>query len=158
MKKIQVTKDSGMETTEDSIYRQLLFRYMPYWPLFLILVFLGAAGAYVYLKTTIPIYETSASILIKDEKKGSDESKIMESLNLLGTKKIVENEIEVIHSRAILTEVVKNLRLYAPIFEKDRFVSRPAFTSSPVVFDILQPDSIIPTKEIPFVFNTPTAV
>src|ERR1700710_1585917 len=115
MKKIHVTKDTGIRATdenEENLLRQLMFRYLPYWPLFLVLFFFGICAAYFYLKTVIPVYEISASILIKDEKKGSDDSKLMESLNLISSKKIVENEIEVIHSRTILSEVVKNLNLY----------------------------------------------
>ena len=137
MKKIQVTKGAGIETTDEnekSMFMQLAFRYLPYWPLFLILMVLGAGAGYYYTKTIVPVYEISASILIKDEKKGTDESKIMESFDLLNAKKIVENEIEVIHSRTILAEVIKDLHLYAPVFEKDRFALKPAFTSSPVLF------------------------
>jgi tyrosine-protein kinase Etk/Wzc len=160
MKKIQVTKDTGIETTEEHVFRQLLFRYLPYWPLFLVLILMGVGGAYFYLRIAVPVYEISASILIKDETKGSDESKIMESLNLLDAKKIVENEIEVIHSRTILTEVVKDLRLYAPLFEQNAFVSRPAYISSPVIVELQQPDSLIQQPdslnkpgEIPFTFS-----
>jgi len=154
MKKIQVTKDAGIETTEveENLFRQQIFRYLPYWPLFLVLITLGATAAYFYLKAAIPVYETSASILIKDEKKGSDESKIMESLNQIGAKKIVENEIEVIHSRTILTEVAIDLHLYAPIFERDRFASRPAYITSPVIVELQQPDLLMQSEEIPFVY------
>jgi tyrosine-protein kinase Etk/Wzc len=159
MKKIQITKDTGIETTEENeenLSHQLLFRYLPYWPLFLVLILLGASAAYIYVKTVVPVYEISASILIKDEKKGSDESKIMESFDLLGAKKIVENEIEVIHSRTILTEVIKDLHLYAPIFEKDGLVSRPAYISSPIIVELQEPNSLIQTEEIPFVFSLET--
>jgi tyrosine-protein kinase Etk/Wzc len=156
MKKIQVTKDAGIETTEEAeqnLFQQLSFRYFPYWPLFLILILMGAASAYIYLKTIVPLYETSASILIKDEKKGLDESKITESFDLIGAKKIVENEIEVIRSRTILTDVIKDLNLYAPIFEKDRFISKSAYVTSPIIIELQQPDSLIQTEKIPFVFS-----
>src|SRR5665213_2380816 len=142
MKKIQVTKDTGIETREEDVFSELIFRYRPYWPLFLILLLLCGGAAYFYLTIAVPVYETSASILIKDETKGSDESKLMESLNQIGAKKIVENEIEVIHSRTILTEVVKDLGLYAPEFEKDRFISRPAYITSPIIAEFRYPDSI----------------
>ena len=36
------------------------------------------------------------TIIIKDEKKGNEDSKIMESLDIISSKKIVENEIEII--------------------------------------------------------------
>ena len=156
MKKIHVTKDAGIRATdenEENLLRQLTFRYLPYWPLFLILFLLGICAAYFYLKTVIPVYEISASILIKDEKKGSDDSKLMESLDLISSKKIVENEIEVIHSRTILSEVVKNLNLYAPLFEKGQFTSRPAYITSPIIVELRQPDSITPVKKVQFIYS-----
>ena len=54
MKKIQVTKDTGIETTEENVFRQLLFRFLPYWPLFLVLLLLGGGAAYFYLKIAVP--------------------------------------------------------------------------------------------------------
>lgn len=153
MKKIQVTKDAGIETTQENMFRHLLLRYLPYWPLFLVLGLLGAGAAYLYLKWATPIYEVTASILIKDEKKGSDESKIMESLNQIDAKKIVENEIEIINSRTIATEVVKGLHLYAPLFEKGRFKSRSAYLTSPVILELQQPDSLTKTKEVFYSFS-----
>jgi tyrosine-protein kinase Etk/Wzc len=156
MKKIQVTKGAGIETTDENeknMFMQLVSRYLPYWPLFLALGLLGGGVGYYYTKTIVPVYEISASILIKDEKKGTDESKIMESFDLLNAKKIVENEIEVIHSRTILTAVIKDLHLYAPVFEKDRFALKPAYTSSPVLFEVLYPDSLVATQPIPFSFS-----
>src|SRR5215211_4835942 len=88
---------------------QVWSRYIVYWPLYLLFFFLSAASAWLYLRYTTPLYQASARILIKDEKKGAEDSKAMESLNLLTTKKISENEMEVIQSRTIVNEVVRNL-------------------------------------------------
>jgi uncharacterized protein involved in exopolysaccharide biosynthesis len=95
---IKVTKKSGIQQ-DGNIVQQLLFRYLPYWPLFLIMLILGATAGFLFIRYSIPVYETSASVLIKDERKGTDDSKVIESLNLFGSKKIVENEIEMIRSR-----------------------------------------------------------
>ncbi len=56
-------------TTKENIVKQLLFKYSPYWPLFLLFMFLGVAGAWLYLRYQNPVYESTATILIKDEKK-----------------------------------------------------------------------------------------
>ena len=37
-----------------------------------------------------------------DEKKGNDDSKLMESINMINAKKIIENEIEVLHDSQLL--------------------------------------------------------
>src|SRR5215468_2849000 len=109
------------EEKDSNLLNFIRFRFLPYWPLFGFLLLVAAAGAYVYWKLSPPAYEASADLLIKDEKKGSDDSKIVESLNLLTTKKTVEDEMEVLQSQTIMKEVVRNLYLYAPIVEKGRF-------------------------------------
>ncbi len=121
------------EDKESNFTSSFIFRFLPYWPLFLILILASFAGAWFYLKFTVPVYETNARILIKDEKKGSEDSKTLESLDLISPKKIVDNEVEVIQSKALLSEVVKNLNLYAPVSEEKRFNSISAYTTSPII-------------------------
>ncbi|MEO5682388.1 MAG: polysaccharide biosynthesis tyrosine autokinase [Chitinophagaceae bacterium] len=154
MKKMQVSANNGFETAENNLFQQLFFRYWPYWPLFVILMICGLGTAYLYLRTTTPMYESSATILIKDEKKGLDDSKFVESLNPLNAKKIVENETEIMRSRALLSEVVKELFLYAPISEKNGFITKSAYTSSPIVVELKNPDSLTELKPTVFTWSS----
>src|ERR1700730_17720765 len=103
---MQVTHNKGIEDKDDNLVNNLLFRYLPYWPLFLILLIFFGAIAWAYLRYADPVFETSASIIVKDEKKGVDVANLMEQLDLFGSKKLVENEIEVIQSRMLMREVV----------------------------------------------------
>src|ERR1700687_5565095 len=113
MKKAQpIAADTGNE----KFFQQLAIKYLPYWPFFLILLVISLGLAFAYLQIATPVYESSASILIKDEKKGQEDSKMEELLNLFGTKKIVENELEIIRSNEVIADVVTKLRLYAPIY------------------------------------------
>ena len=153
MKKMKVSANNGIEAAENSFFQQLFFRYWPYWPLFLILILLGLGAGYLYLRTTAPMFESTATLLIKDEKKGLDDSKIMESLNPLSSKKIVENETEIIRSRAILSEVVNELYLYAPVFEKGELITKSAYASSPVSVELKYPDSLVEVKHIVFTWS-----
>ena len=111
---IKVTKKSGIQQ-DGNIVQQLLFRYLPYWPLFVVMLILGVAAAYLYIRYAVPVYQANASILIKDEKKGVNDSKVVDQMNLFGSNKIVENEIEMIRSRGLLKNVVEKLNLYAPV-------------------------------------------
>jgi tyrosine-protein kinase Etk/Wzc len=149
---IKVTKKSGIQQ-DGNIVQQLLFRYLPYWPLFLIMLILGATAGFLFIRYSIPVYETSASVLIKDERKGTDDSKVIESLNLFGSKKIVENEIEMIRSRDLLKKVVKNLRLYAPVYEEGKVNVIPAFTKTPVLLEVRTPDSMSSSGKMYFSFD-----
>lgn len=140
---MKVTQKNGLDQSEKNVFGQLWFKYFPYWPLFLILLTVALTGAWFYVRyKTNPYYEATASILIKDEKKGQDEAKMLESLNQLSAKKIIENEIEVIKSRQLLTEVAKKLHLYAPVYEKGRIKPATAYTTSPVIVQAQNPDSL----------------
>src|SRR5690349_13166954 len=131
---MQTNKKTGGET---NIVSLAINWYLPYWPLFLILIVVGLAGAWSYLKFyATPVYETYATIMVKDEKKGVDESGSLEALQIYPTKNIVENETEVIHSRKLMEKVVEQLQLYAPVFEaagnKGKINATSAYTSSPI--------------------------
>ncbi len=138
---------------DTNLFQETLNKYLPYWPLFLFTLLLSLLCAWVYMRYTIPIYESSATILIKDEKKGLDESKILEAMNMFGSKKIVENEIEVIRSRSLAKEVVKSLGLYAPVTEEGRLVDRSAYLLSPITIQHAQPDSLNETGKIYFSYE-----
>lgn len=151
---MQLTNRKANENSENNFLSQLLFRYLPYWPLFAALIVVCLCGGYIYLHYyKVPVYETKASILIKDENKGVDDSRAFESFNLLTTKKIVENEIEVLQSRALMDPVVKQLGLYAEVFEKDELVSRSAYESSPIRIDVKNPKSIKEQVDVPFSYD-----
>jgi capsular exopolysaccharide synthesis family protein len=126
--------------------------YLPYWPLFVLLIIIGLAGAWAYLKYyATPVYETYATIMVKDEKKGVDESGVLEALQIYPTKNIVENEMEVIHSRKLMEKVVDQLQLYAPIYEgpyKGKMKATSAYTSSPIIISVKRPDELKETGEL----------
>src|SRR6202043_1866566 len=105
------------------------------WPFLVILLIFSLGIGFLYLKFKIPVYETTATIMVKDEKKGMDDSKVLEALDLFGEKKIVENEMEVLHSRSIVSQVVRNLHLYAPVYEKG-LIPKPAYITSPVFVEL----------------------
>ena len=133
---------------EESLFSQLLAKYITYWPLFLIFMVLSGIGAKIFLRYATPKYEATAKLIIKDEKKGTDDSKMLEQLNQVSTKKIIENEIEVLQSRELAFNVVKKLHLYAPIYQEGKIKSVPAYLSSPLTIIASNPDSIREFKKI----------
>lgn len=128
--------------TDENILRMLLSMFLPYWPLFAVLVPFCLIGAWGYLKTTTPVYEATATLIIKDENKGVDNAKVTEAMNPFGSKKIVENEIEVIQSRVLMTEVVKGLQLYAQVFEEKFIGAKPAYNTSPIIIELKDPNKV----------------
>ncbi len=133
---------------QESSLIQVLLTYVPYWPLFFIFLLLSGGAALIYLRYTNPLYEANATVIIKDEKKGYDDSKLMESMDLINTKKIIENEIEVLQSRSLMSSVVKKLHLYAPVSQEGKINSISAYQISPLIVEVSNPDSLKPYKKI----------
>lgn len=140
-------------SNQENILYQLWFRYFPYWPLFAVLIVISLGSTLIYVKNITPMYESATTILIKDERKGLDDSKMIESLNQLATKKIIENETEVLHSRSLMNAVVKKLQLYAPVSETGKMVSASAYESSPISIAVKNPDSLRETGNIDVAYD-----
>lgn len=133
---------------------QLWSKYIPFWPIFLLILAVCLAIAWYKIKMTNPVYLSSTSILIKEKKKGADEAKVIESLNpLLTPEKVIENEIEILQSKSLMTDVVKKLNLYALIYDKGKFIKHSAYNTSPVSIIARNPDSLIQSQEIFFSVN-----
>jgi tyrosine-protein kinase Etk/Wzc len=139
--------------SEKNIGSLIVNWYLPYWPLFLLLIVVGVAAAWAYLNYyAVPVYESNATVMVKDEKKGVDESGSMEALQIYPTKNIAENEIEIIHSRKLMEQVIEQLLLYAPIYEapdfsQGKFNQTSAYISSPVSIVARNPDDVTETGD-----------
>ncbi|MEO7960544.1 MAG: polysaccharide biosynthesis tyrosine autokinase [Ginsengibacter sp.] len=121
---------------------QLVMKYVPYWPMFIILLFICLTVGFLYLRYTTPMYEADASLIVKDSKKGYEDSKVVESLDALDSKKLLDNEIEIIQSRSVMMNVVKKLDLYASIYQKGKIQTILAYNSAPVSIKAQEPDSL----------------
>jgi tyrosine-protein kinase Etk/Wzc len=137
--------------TEENFFASLAYKYLPYWPLFAALLVISLAGGWAYLNyLAVPSYEVSAAIIIKDENKGVSGSRITESMDNFTTNKVVENEINIIHSRSLISKVVNDLKLYAPIHEDTQFKTVSAYTTSPVIIEHKDPAAIKAVPKTPF--------
>jgi tyrosine-protein kinase Etk/Wzc len=139
------------EQPERNVFLQILERYLPFWPLFVITTALSLAIGFVYLRSQVPIYVASAKVLLKDPNKGTGDSKVLDALNIFGDKKIVENEIVVLRSTNIMHEVVKELNLYASVYNEGKVRVEELYKeNSPVYFFTSQPEDIIPSDKFYF--------
>lgn len=147
------TQNKTFRAKEDDLFKQLLQKYLPFWPLYFLLIILFLAIAYAYGKFTIPVYEAYSSVVIKDESKGLNESDMLQDLNLFRGKKLVENEIEILKSHSFISDVVNNLGLYADVMEETKFRQMPAYLTTPIKVRFKDPTRIKKAEKIPFVFN-----
>jgi tyrosine-protein kinase Etk/Wzc len=132
----------------------ILSKFIPYWPQLLLLTLLFMGLGFVYLRYATPIYQVSTTIMIKDESRGgSEDSKIMESFNLIADKKNLENEIRVLSSRGMMEEVVKSLHLYAPIIMEGKVKAGDAYLISPIRVEVQNLDSFVEVKKVHFDYD-----
>ena len=130
--------NEAQESKEENIdVKELLFKYLIHWPWFVGAVVACLIAAWVYLYVSTPVYNISATVLIKDDKKGGSAGMLsgLESLGLDGmisSSQNIDNEIEVLHSKTIAKEVVENLGLYISYMDEDEFPSRNMYKTSPV--------------------------
>ena len=130
--------NEAQESKEENIdVKELLFKYLIHWPWFVGAVVACLIAAWVYLHISTPVYNISATVLIKDDKKGGSAGMLsgLESLGLDGmisSSQNIDNEIEVLRSKTIAKEVVEDLGLYISYTDKDEFPSRNIYKTSPV--------------------------
>ncbi|MEO5995914.1 MAG: polysaccharide biosynthesis tyrosine autokinase [Chitinophagaceae bacterium] len=144
--------------TDENLAGSIWAKYFPFWPVFLLLNALAIGGAWFYLQFKVPVYETNATLLIKDERRGTEDSKIVESLDPLASKKVIENEIEIIKSKALMHQVVIALKLYAPVYEAGKWTNTSAYNSSPVKIELYSPDSLTEVKRVDFTYDVNTTL
>ena len=84
-------KTTGPNIDTD-IFKVLVQKYLPYVPMFITVGLLCLGLSFLYSKVAVKSYEVTAAVLIQDQKKGMDESKMLEALDVFKGKKIVDDD------------------------------------------------------------------
>ena len=122
----------------------LFFKFFAYWPWFIVSVVGCLLLAFIYLRYQTPVYNISASVLIKEQ---DARSKAMMGTNgALGALQDIggfsmtsnfDNEIEILKSRTLIRKVVTDLNLYINTRQQRTFGYAPSlYKQSPVVVSL----------------------
>ena len=136
--KEELTNEKLREADDKEIdIQELLFKYLIHWPWFVGAVIVCLIAAYVYLYIATPVYNISATVLIKDDKKGGNSNNVagLDELGLSGlitSSQSIDNEIEVLRSKTLVKEVVNYLNLYVTYQDDDQIPSKELYKTSPV--------------------------
>ena len=107
------------------------------WVIFSIIVCLGLATAYLRYKT--PIYQASAKLLIKEQDgRGRQGSSLLRSstLGMMSNSAGIENEMEILSSRSLAEEVVRDLKLYTYYQSVGKIKDIVVYGNQPVNVDL----------------------
>lgn len=127
------------EKEEKIDLRKTISQYLYKWPWFLASALVCVLCAYMYLRYSIPKYQTKTTL--KFDKKQNDLTSALSDLdNLgigLGNSDELKSEAAVVTSRPILMQVVKNLNLNVEYFDTGEIKDSQLFTEVPVSGKIL---------------------
>lgn len=116
----------------------IFFKYLAYWPWFVIGVIACMILAFLFLRYQQPVYNITAAVLIKEEEQKGGNSvasplAAIQDLGMFSMTNNFDNEVEILHSRTLIKKAVNELRLYTTIAE-DRITGYniPLYRTSPV--------------------------
>jgi tyrosine-protein kinase Etk/Wzc len=118
--------------------QRLLFRVLPFWPLILLALFLGYAGARIYLR-----YAVKARVIVNDD--SQQKSGNLVDIMQLDTRNMsteTEKEMEILRSRDLLGKLAKKLQLNIQYTSKGYIKSSDNYGHMPFQLELEQPDSV----------------
>ena len=145
---------------EEINLRDQLDAYLVHWKWFVISVVLCVILALVYLRYATPRYSVSATIMIKDDKKGGITSELsaFQDIGLFGNvTNSVDNEIEVLKSRTLMENVVKKLGLNVSYYTKGNIRTSEAYKNAPVRINFSLEDSVLYKTDTTFTVRVNSA-
>ena len=123
------------EYENDFDLKLFLNKYLIHWQWFALTICIGLLGSFLYLRYTIPQYQTTTTILVKDEKKGGMLSELSAFADLGvggGMKSNLDNEIEILKSRTLVESTVKKLNLNISLIVKGKISDREIYQNGPI--------------------------
>ena len=109
------------------------------WQWFLLSLIICLSASLLYLRYANPVYAVSCRLLVKDDKQQRNTSELLASvqdLGFLSNSTGIDNEVEVLQSRILLRDVVKNLKLYAEYKYEGRVKNILVYARQPISVDL----------------------
>lgn len=135
--------DNQKKTEESINIQDILKPYIKKLHWFIISAILMLALAITYIKLTRPVYKSESTVLIKDAKKMSSASGdfgVLQGLagfGGMGTNSI-ENEIEILQSKKLITDLVKDLNIQTKLYAKSGFTKIELYkNTSPIIVKVV---------------------
>ncbi len=124
--------------------REVIGKYLYHWPIFIIGILICLVGAFFYLRYTPLVYQVNSVLLIKDEKKGGRTAggDLLTELDIFGTSKVVDNEIEILKSKTLMRRVVNRLNLMINYTVEGRVIESDIYAVKPVNIGVAELDSL----------------
>ncbi|MDY3852208.1 MAG: Wzz/FepE/Etk N-terminal domain-containing protein, partial [Prevotella sp.] len=127
------TEDGQSAFNFQIIYTTLILNWK--WFILSIIICLGIAA--IYLRYTTPVYMANAKLLIKDEEgRGRTNIRTATNLGIISNSEGIENEMEILKSRSIATQAVRDLKLYTTYRGQGKITDKLIYKTQPITVDI----------------------
>lgn len=119
--------------------KDLFFKYIRFLPVFLLSLALTLFGAWLYLRYATPIYRSSGTLRIKNDKQqGNSDDQKLAQLALNSDIQNIENEIEVLKSKPLMERVVDALNLQVGYNAVGKIKSPDIYKQCPFLLQIFE--------------------
>ncbi|MGJ8665828.1 MAG: GumC family protein [Patiriisocius sp.] len=144
------------EVKETSI-KDLISQYTKYWYFFLFAVIIALVGAFLYLRYAERIYQTTSTIIIKDEKKGGPAelaafSELSYFQNAFSSN--INSELVLLKSKTLIAKAVKELNLNIRYFYTGNIKTSELYAYKPITVNFLTVSDTLHSA-LPSLFITP---
>ena len=130
-----------IQTEENSVnIKDLFFKYATNWKWFLLSLFVFLMGAKLFLRYSIPEYKSFTTLLIKrgDDGGMAEFAALQELTAFSGSKKDIDDEIEVLKSRSLVEKTIKDGKFNISYILEGRIKSSETYGINPIEIDFKQ--------------------
>jgi len=146
--------DQNQESTLN--LREIIKPYLHRWYWFVIWIIVAVIGAWFFLRYSVPVYNTEATLLIKEVKKsssGQPELSVISELGGIGGMgtNSVDNEMEIFKSKKLMLSVVRELGLETSIYAKGKVKDTELYKeTAPFTVRVIEefPKAQYPSKQV----------
>lgn len=123
--------DQHRSTLEPQVILSLLIKY---WYYFVVGISISLVGARVYIRHTMPVYQSTTTILIKEtgERTMTGSEDLLLGMGLSGGMRNLENQIMILASRALTEKALKELPFETEFYYKTIQNKISVYPSAPV--------------------------
>ncbi|MGY6560059.1 MAG: GumC family protein [Nitritalea sp.] len=112
-----------------------LYKYIIYWPYFLLSVVFFVGASYLISKTLTPVYRVNASLFIGDEKQNMA-SEILDKSVMGFQSNNIENDMFVLKSFSMANEALKRLDFNVSYYREAFFSKQMIYGNTPILVDM----------------------
>ncbi|WP_179334795.1 GumC family protein [Winogradskyella costae] len=126
--------------------KKTLSLYLSQWKLISFFVIMALVLAFLHLRYSTNQYEASATIRIKDDKESQKLPSLAElsgSSLLSGKSSAIKDEIAVMTSRTLISNIVKDLKLNITYYEQGKIKEQEIYENPPIKINFFAHDSTI---------------